>query len=105
MEQPFAPRAAAPKGEIRRSGEAVEVWAEKKEGAAFEKRLLSLSATQLQWGDDKGVNRGSLKTDSFMSVEAKEAEVTLKTATKTHLFRFASKEEAATWHALLAKHV
>ena len=34
MEQPFAPRAAAPKGELRKSGDVTEVWAAKVEGAS-----------------------------------------------------------------------
>jgi hypothetical protein len=107
MEQPFAPRAAAPKGELRKSGDVTEVWAAKVDGAAVEKRLLTVSLMQLEWFSDaeKKQKAGSLKTDSFMSVVQKDLDLQVQTATKTHVFRFNSKEDTAKWKALLSKNV
>ncbi len=105
MLQPFAPRAAAPKGELRKSGDVTEVWAAKKEGAGFERCLLKYSLVQLEWVGENKTSKGLLKNESFMNVDLNDLDLTLQTATKSHVFRFSSKEDAAKWKELLTKHV
>ena len=104
MEQPFAPRAAAPTVTGEKRGGAMSLWcAKKKDG----RRFLTLDASSLAWFEDdtQQARKGIVKTSSLMSVERSAATVTVGTATKTHEFVFDSAEDAERVEMELKKHV
>jgi hypothetical protein len=77
-----------------------EGWCIKKENSAsgWEKRFISVD-TAFEWfhDSDKNNKKGTAKLDSFVEVKVDGVEVTVDTATKTHVLKLETEKEAQEW--------
>lgn len=103
MEQPFAPRAAAPVLGTKGLSNVKSVWVQRPEGKFF----LVFGSITFDWFSDEQQKskKGSVKLNSLTEVSRKDAELTVATAMKSHVFTFSSNEDAMAWEAELKKHM
>ena len=77
-----------------------EGWVMKKENSAsgWEKRFVSVDKAFEWFHDaDKANKKGTAKLDSFVDVTINGVEVTVDTATKSHVLKLETEAEAKEW--------
>ncbi len=91
MQQPFAHKVSVPPtggGGASGNDATLQGFVGKKEGSKVEKRWL-VGGSTIDWFDEaKTGKKGTLKCDSIMSLDRNGLEISISTATKSHVFCF-----------------